>query len=167
MRPCHPPIFQSFGSTGVHLRKPGEKASVLSVQASSRWRGRGGMPGTRGAQAEAETAGLGTGSPRGGRVGPAGPGKGSLLVAAVPWFHWPCGDLSLCPCFFTDAAALFRARRKSRRDSYQPPLASDIERMKATRLKEQKAFALIREILGRQPKLPTRNLLTCLFSTQA
>lgn len=77
------------------------------------------------------------------------------------------GDLSLCPCFFTDAAALFRARRKSRRDSYQPPLASDIERMKATRLKEQKAFALIREILGRQPKLPTRNLLTCLFSTQA
>ncbi|XP_008063168.1 polycystic kidney disease protein 1-like 2 [Carlito syrichta] len=46
-----------------------------------------------------------------------------------------------------DPDALFRARRNSSRDVYQPPLASAIQKMKATRLKEQKAFALIREIL--------------------
>ncbi|ELR47512.1 hypothetical protein M91_21384, partial [Bos mutus] len=47
-----------------------------------------------------------------------------------------------------DPSALFRARRNSRRDTYQPPLASDIEKMKTMHLKEQKAFALIREILA-------------------
>nr|XP_023493143.1 polycystic kidney disease protein 1-like 2 [Equus caballus] len=45
-------------------------------------------------------------------------------------------------------SALFRARRNSRKDVYQPPLAADIEKMKTTHLKEQKAFALIREILA-------------------
>ncbi|XP_006888947.1 PREDICTED: polycystic kidney disease protein 1-like 2 [Elephantulus edwardii] len=43
--------------------------------------------------------------------------------------------------------ALYQARRKSRKDTYQPPLPSDVERMKVTHLKEQKAFALIREFL--------------------
>ncbi|XP_057568736.1 polycystic kidney disease protein 1-like 2 [Hippopotamus amphibius kiboko] len=47
-----------------------------------------------------------------------------------------------------DPSALFRARRNSRRDIYKPPLASDIEKMKTTHLKEHKAFALIREILA-------------------
>ncbi|XP_037372114.1 polycystic kidney disease protein 1-like 2 [Talpa occidentalis] len=48
----------------------------------------------------------------------------------------------------TDPSALFRTRRNSRRDIYQPPLAADIEKMKSTHRKEQKAFALIREILA-------------------
>ncbi|XP_053127311.1 polycystic kidney disease protein 1-like 2 [Hemicordylus capensis] len=43
---------------------------------------------------------------------------------------------------------LFGARRDSRSDIYQPPPATDIERMKNNRIKEQKAFALIREILA-------------------
>ncbi|XP_005409414.1 PREDICTED: polycystic kidney disease protein 1-like 2 isoform X2 [Chinchilla lanigera] len=43
--------------------------------------------------------------------------------------------------------AIFRARRHSSGDIYQPPLPAAIERMKATRLKEQKAFALVSEIL--------------------
>ncbi|KAF5918575.1 hypothetical protein HPG69_005010 [Diceros bicornis minor] len=46
-----------------------------------------------------------------------------------------------------DPSALFRARRNSRKDVYHPPLAADVEKMKTTHLKEQKAFALIREIL--------------------
>ncbi|XP_072588067.1 polycystin-1-like protein 2 [Vulpes vulpes] len=47
-----------------------------------------------------------------------------------------------------DPTALFRARRCSRKDIYQPPLTTDIEKMKTTHLKEQKAFAFIREILA-------------------
>ncbi|XP_016052978.1 PREDICTED: polycystic kidney disease protein 1-like 2 [Miniopterus natalensis] len=47
-----------------------------------------------------------------------------------------------------DPSALFRVRRNSRKDVYQPPLATDIEKMKTTQRKEQKAFALIREILA-------------------
>ncbi|XP_037671501.1 polycystic kidney disease protein 1-like 2 [Choloepus didactylus] len=47
-----------------------------------------------------------------------------------------------------DPYALFQARRNSRKDMYQPPLTADIEKMKTTHLKEQKAFALIREILA-------------------
>nr|XP_058135506.1 polycystin-1-like protein 3 [Dasypus novemcinctus] len=47
-----------------------------------------------------------------------------------------------------DPRALFRARRNSRKDIYQPPLTADIEKMKTTRLREQKAFALIGEILA-------------------
>ncbi|XP_003938130.2 polycystin-1-like protein 2 [Saimiri boliviensis] len=47
-----------------------------------------------------------------------------------------------------DPYALFRARRNSSRDVYQPPLTAAIEKMKSTHLKEQKAFALIREILA-------------------
>ncbi|KAM6177463.1 polycystin-1-like protein 2 [Erethizon dorsatum] len=43
--------------------------------------------------------------------------------------------------------AVFRARRHSSRDIYQPPLPAAVEKMKATRLKEQKAFALVSEIL--------------------
>ena len=69
------------------------------------------------------------------------------------------------PFTFTDPSALFRARRNSRKDIYQPPLASDIEKMKTMHLKEQKAFALIREILGRQPRLPISDLPTCWFLT--
>nr|XP_003462903.1 polycystic kidney disease protein 1-like 2 [Cavia porcellus] len=43
--------------------------------------------------------------------------------------------------------AVFRARRHSRRGVYQPPPPAAIEQMKAARLKEQKALALILEIL--------------------
>uniref|UniRef100_A0A8C8RBC5 Polycystic kidney disease protein 1-like 2 n=1 Tax=Pelusios castaneus TaxID=367368 RepID=A0A8C8RBC5_9SAUR len=41
-----------------------------------------------------------------------------------------------------------RSRRDSRSNIYQPPPATDIERMKNNHIKEQKAFALIREILA-------------------
>nr|KAF6411310.1 hypothetical protein HJG63_015372 [Rousettus aegyptiacus] len=47
-----------------------------------------------------------------------------------------------------DPSSLFRVRRNSRKDIYQPPLAANIEKMKTTQLKEQKVFALIQEILG-------------------
>ncbi|KAJ8785859.1 hypothetical protein J1605_006819 [Eschrichtius robustus] len=47
-----------------------------------------------------------------------------------------------------DPSALFRAQRNSRRDIYQKPRASDVEKTKTTHLKEQKAFAVIREILA-------------------
>ncbi|KAB1274495.1 Polycystic kidney disease protein 1-like 2 [Camelus dromedarius] len=57
-------------------------------------------------------------------------------------------DLVLGCLSSPDPSALFRARRNSRKDTYKPPLASDIEKMKTTHLKEQKAFALIREILA-------------------
>nr|Q7TN88.1 RecName: Full=Polycystin-1-like protein 2; Short=Polycystin-1L2; AltName: Full=PC1-like 2 protein; AltName: Full=Polycystic kidney disease protein 1-like 2; Flags: Precursor [Mus musculus]AAO32797.1 polycystic kidney disease 1-like 2 [Mus musculus] len=43
---------------------------------------------------------------------------------------------------------LFRSRRHSSERAYQPPPMAAIEKMKTTRLKEQKAFALIREILA-------------------
>lgn len=82
------------------------------------------MPGTRGAQAEAETAGLGTGSPRGGRVGPAGPGKGSLLVAAVPWFHWPCGGSVLVSLLFHRRCRLVPSTKKEQKG--QLPAASGL-----------------------------------------
>ncbi|XP_053465162.1 polycystic kidney disease protein 1-like 2 [Nycticebus coucang] len=55
---------------------------------------------------------------------------------------------ALAGCLFhPDPYAVFRARRNSSRDVYQPPLAAAIEKMRAAHLKEQKAFALIREIL--------------------
>ncbi|XP_052023259.1 polycystic kidney disease protein 1-like 2 [Apodemus sylvaticus] len=41
-----------------------------------------------------------------------------------------------------------RSRRRSSKHVYQPPPMAAIERMKTTRLKEQKAFGLIREILA-------------------
>ncbi|XP_012602024.2 polycystin-1-like protein 2 [Microcebus murinus] len=47
-----------------------------------------------------------------------------------------------------DPYAVFRARRNSSRDVYRPPLPAAMEKMKTTRLKEQKAFALVREILA-------------------
>ncbi|KAM5297461.1 LOW QUALITY PROTEIN: polycystin-1-like protein 2 [Glossophaga mutica] len=46
-----------------------------------------------------------------------------------------------------DPSSLFREQRDSKKDVYQPPLATTMEKMKTTHLKEQKAFALIREIL--------------------
>ncbi|KAM9374082.1 polycystin-1-like protein 3 [Phaethornis superciliosus] len=42
----------------------------------------------------------------------------------------------------------FGARRDSRSNIYQPPPAADVEKMKMSCMKEQKAFALIREILA-------------------
>ncbi|NWX98428.1 PK1L2 protein, partial [Nothoprocta ornata] len=47
-----------------------------------------------------------------------------------------------------DSNPLFGVRRDSRSNIYQPPPASDVEKMKITCMKEQKAFALIREILA-------------------
>ena len=94
------------------------------------------------------------------------------LVRGVSWLQMydlvplPISGTAFMPFTFTDPSALFRARRNSRRDTYQPPLASDIEKMKTMHLKEQKAFALIREILGRQPRLPMSDLPTCWFLTQ-
>lgn len=83
---------------------------------------------------------------------PIVPLERSHLVANVD--PGSIAHLADCPCVlaFTGPSALFRARRNSRKDVYQPPLAADIEKMKTTHLKEQKAFALIREILGRQPR---------------
>ncbi|KAJ7426456.1 polycystic kidney disease protein 1-like 2 [Willisornis vidua] len=47
-----------------------------------------------------------------------------------------------------DSHPLFGARRDSRSNIYRPPPAADVEKMKISCMKEQKAFALIREILG-------------------
>ncbi|NWI57222.1 PK1L2 protein, partial [Calyptomena viridis] len=47
-----------------------------------------------------------------------------------------------------DSHPLFGARRDSRSNIYQPPPAADVEKMKISCMKEQKAFALIREILA-------------------
>ncbi|NXW88690.1 PK1L2 protein, partial [Alopecoenas beccarii] len=47
-----------------------------------------------------------------------------------------------------DSNPLFGARRDSRSNIYRPPPAADVEKMKISCLKEQKAFALIREILA-------------------
>ncbi|NXF84922.1 PK1L2 protein, partial [Eubucco bourcierii] len=46
-----------------------------------------------------------------------------------------------------DSNPLFGARRDSSSNIYQPPPAADVEKMKISCMKEQKAFALIREIL--------------------
>jgi hypothetical protein len=58
-----------------------------------------------------------------------------------------------CPgiLVYTGPYARFQTRRRSSKEDYQPLLATTVEKMKNIRLKEQKAFALIREILGRQP----------------
>ncbi|NXS56995.1 PK1L2 protein, partial [Brachypteracias leptosomus] len=47
-----------------------------------------------------------------------------------------------------DSNPLLGARRDSRSNIYQPPPAADVEKMKICCMKEQKAFALIREILA-------------------
>ncbi|XP_072487409.1 polycystin-1-like protein 2 [Notamacropus eugenii] len=52
------------------------------------------------------------------------------------------------PVCSSDSDIFFRARRDSQNGIYQPPLDADVEKMKRNRLKEQRAFALIREILA-------------------
>ncbi|KAL7978824.1 hypothetical protein Chor_013313, partial [Crotalus horridus] len=47
-----------------------------------------------------------------------------------------------------DPTPIFGTRRDSGNNIYQPPPATDIEKMKMDHIKEQKAFALIREILA-------------------
>ncbi|NXV60184.1 PK1L2 protein, partial [Molothrus ater] len=47
-----------------------------------------------------------------------------------------------------DSYPLFGVRRDSRSNIYRPPPAADVEKMKISYMKEQKAFALIREILA-------------------
>ncbi|XP_064316001.1 polycystin-1-like protein 2 [Phalacrocorax carbo] len=47
-----------------------------------------------------------------------------------------------------DSNPLFGARRDSGSNIYQPPPAADVEKMKISCMKDQKAFALIREILA-------------------
>uniref|UniRef100_A0A672TGB3 Polycystin 1 like 2/pseudo n=1 Tax=Strigops habroptila TaxID=2489341 RepID=A0A672TGB3_STRHB len=47
-----------------------------------------------------------------------------------------------------DSHPLFGARRDSRSNIYLPPPVADVEKMKISCMKEQKAFALIREILA-------------------
>nr|XP_056718331.1 polycystic kidney disease protein 1-like 2 [Euleptes europaea] len=47
-----------------------------------------------------------------------------------------------------DSNPLFGARRDSGSNIYQPPPATDVEKMKSNHMKEQKAFALIREIMA-------------------
>ncbi|NXV76576.1 PK1L2 protein, partial [Atlantisia rogersi] len=47
-----------------------------------------------------------------------------------------------------DSKPFFGARRDSRSNIYRPPPAADVEKMKISCMKEQKAFALIREILA-------------------
>ncbi|XP_033373170.1 polycystic kidney disease protein 1-like 2 [Parus major] len=47
-----------------------------------------------------------------------------------------------------DSYPLFGVRRDSGSNIYQPPAAADVEKMKISCMKEQKAFALIREILA-------------------
>ncbi|KAJ6666084.1 hypothetical protein lerEdw1_000988 [Lerista edwardsae] len=59
-----------------------------------------------------------------------------------------CEDCHLLLLLAGDSNPLFGARRDSGSNIYQPPPATDIEKMKNNRIKEQKAFALIREILA-------------------
>ncbi|KAM3665240.1 polycystin-1-like protein 2 [Ammospiza maritima maritima] len=47
-----------------------------------------------------------------------------------------------------DSHPLFGVRRDSGSNIYRPPPAADVEKMKLSHMKEQKAFALIREILA-------------------
>uniref|UniRef100_U3JWH1 Polycystin 1 like 2/pseudo n=1 Tax=Ficedula albicollis TaxID=59894 RepID=U3JWH1_FICAL len=47
-----------------------------------------------------------------------------------------------------DSHPLFGVRRDSRSNIYRPPPAADVEKMKISCMKEQKAFTLIREILA-------------------
>ncbi|XP_041314907.1 polycystic kidney disease protein 1-like 2 [Pyrgilauda ruficollis] len=51
-------------------------------------------------------------------------------------------------CLQSDSHPLFGVRRDSRSNIYRPPPAADVEKMKISYMKEQKAFALIREILA-------------------
>lgn len=67
----------------------------------------------------------------------------------------------------TGPCAVFRARRHSRRGVYQPPPPAAIEQMKAARLKEQKALALILEILGGHHPVPISNTGHPLVPSQA
>ncbi|NXG55348.1 PK1L2 protein, partial [Hemiprocne comata] len=57
-------------------------------------------------------------------------------------------DGPLCAPGNCDTNPFFGARRDSRSNIYQPPPAADVEKMKISCMKEQKAFALIREILA-------------------
>lgn len=52
-----------------------------------------------------------------------------------------------------DPDAVRAARRDSTCSFYQPPPPTDIERIRNNMIKEQKVFALIREILGRKTTL--------------
>lgn len=74
------------------------------------------------------------------------------IRTAIPGFPVTRGT-ALCPVS-TGPYALSRTRRRSSKNAYQPPLAAAVEQMKTTRLQEQKAFALIREILGGQLPVP-------------
>lgn len=55
--------------------------------------------------------------------------------------------------FADDPDMVRAARRDSTCSLYQPPPPTDIERMRSNMIKEQKVFALIREILGRRTTL--------------
>lgn len=80
----------------------------------------------------------------------------SEWLVTTPSFPVTWGTVS-CFLVSTGPHVLSQSRRRSSRDAYRPPPAAAIEKMKTTRLKEQKAFALIREILGGQ--LPTPGFL--------
>lgn len=56
-----------------------------------------------------------------------------------------------------DPDAVRAARRDSTCSFYQPPPPTDIERMRNNMIKEQKVFALVREILGRRTTLIHNN----------
>lgn len=53
-------------------------------------------------------------------------------------------------CFTDDPDGICIVRRDSTCSFYQPPPPSDIEKMKSNMIKEQKVFALIREILSKK-----------------
>lgn len=57
------------------------------------------------------------------------------------------------------------ARRDSTCSFYQPPPPTDIERMRNNMIKEQKVFALIREILGRKTALGALNYIQTHWDT--
>ncbi|KAH0619520.1 hypothetical protein JD844_000206 [Phrynosoma platyrhinos] len=74
-------------------------------------------------------------------------GKKELTPKGLPWWFVYIGWL-LVAVTSGDLNPIFGLRRDSGSDTYQPPPATDIEKMKNNRIKEQKAFALIREILA-------------------
>lgn len=143
----HPGVSNPSGRGRHSFLVPGEFPT---------WRKRDGVLGTGIAWAE-----------HGGQYWVRAPTREELWILAVPgykcraWFHCPWGNCT-CVLAFTDPSALFWVWRNSRRDVYQLPLAANVEKMKTTHPKQPKAFALIREILGRQPRLPMRNLPTWL-----
>lgn len=78
----------------------------------------------------------------------------SIFVGLFVWKLKNNKKLSAsCVLLLDDPEMIRAARRDSTCSFYQPPPPTDIEKMRNNVIKEQKVFALIREILGRKTTL--------------